>query len=466
MEIKCSVCGIAAADGQVFAQEPVPFRSARTYCPNCHARFHRRFFQAGLVLDVTMGVVGLALVWTNPESRLGHCALNLFLVQLFFVLATLPHELAHAFAARACRLNVEKIVLGFGPALFVGRWLGFDVEVKQIPYGGCTQAEAAGARGNRWRYFCFHAAGPAMSVALGWIALAAAGPNRTASLDLTTAVSAWWLFGIASVTIAVHHLFPHVRATSFGRVASDGLALWQILFLRRVPFVPQAKEPPPIADINFARKTARRFHVAVFGAGSVASLGCSVMVARAAVSAGGNPIIWTAAVLFLLLAGAFAWGAVWTHRKPWQPAAPAGFSALKRHKEVTEAFRIEVIARSFWPPELNYDLTLTRLEHLRKSGDFAGTEAFLDESIRWAPDNVALLGWKGLALTRAGRHEAAVAQFKSVLDNDDLGLSIRVTFLAERIKALLRLGERQAAWVLCGEYQDEPGLLFEKLYLL
>src|SRR6185503_3574647 len=143
-----------------------------------------------------------------------------------------------------------------------------------------------------------------------------------------------------------------------------------------------------------------------------------------------------------------------------------GFLRLKRHKEVTEAFRIEVIARSFWPPELNYDLTLTRLEHLRKSGDFAGTEAFLDESIRWAPDNVALLGWKGLALTRAGRHEAAVAQFKSVLDNDDLGLSIRVTFLAERIKALLRLGERQAAWVLCGEYQDEPGLLFEKLYLL
>jgi tetratricopeptide (TPR) repeat protein len=157
---------------------------------------------------------------------------------------------------------------------------------------------------------------------------------------------------------------------------------------------------------------------------------------------------------------------VWTHRKPWQSAAPANFSALKRHKEVIEAFRIEVNGRSFWPPNLNYDQVLAQLEQSRKSGEFAGAEAFLDEAIRWAPDNVALLGWKGLVLTWAGRHDAAEAQFKDVLDSADLGLSIRVTFLAEQIKARLRLGERQAAWVLCGEYLDEPGLLQEKLYLL
>jgi tetratricopeptide (TPR) repeat protein len=466
MEIKCSVCGITASDGQVFAQEPVPFRSARTYCPNCHARFHRRFFQAGLVLDVAMGVIGLVLVWANSDSRLGHCALNLFLLQLFLVLATVPHELAHAFAARACGLRVEKIVLGFGPAVLAGRWVGFDVEVKQIPYGGCTQAEADGARGKLWRFLCFHAAGPAMSIALAWVALAAAGPSRTASLDLSVAVSPWWLFGISSVTIAVHHLFPHVRSTPFGRVASDGLALCQLVFLRRLPFVPQAKDPPPIQHINFARRTARGFNVAVFGMGAVAGVGCAVLVARAAVSAGGNAILWTAAVLFLLLGITFAWGAVWTHRKPWQSAAPPDFSALKRHKEVIEAFRIEVNGRSFWPPNLNYDQVLAQLEQLKKSGQIANAEAFLDEAIRWAPDNVALLGWKGLVLTWAGRNDAAVTQFKDVLDNDDLGLSIRVTFLAEHIKALLRLGERQAAWVLCGEYLDEPGLLQEKLYLL
>ena len=465
MEIKCSVCGIAASDGQVFAQEPVPFRSARTYCPNCHARFHRRFFQAGVVLDMALGIVGLALVLANPSSRLGHCALNLFLVQLFLVAATLPHEFAHALMARLCGLGVEKIVLGFGPAVFGGRWLGFDVEVKQIPYGGCTQAQAQSGRSQLWRFLCFHAAGPAMSIALGWAALAAAGP-RAASLDLTTAVSPWWLFGIASVTIAVHHLFPHVRSTSLGRLASDGLALGQILFLRRVPFVPQAKDPPPIKEINFARKAARRFGLVVFGTGAVTSVGCAALVARAAVSAGGNVIIWTAAGLFLLLGGAFGWGAVWTHRKPWQSAAPTNFSALKRHQEVIEAFRIEVNARSFWPPDLNYDQALARLEQSRKSGDIAGAEAFIDEAIRWAPDNVALVGWKGLVLTWAGRHEAAEAQFREVLDGADLGLSIRVTFLAEQIKARLRLGQRQPAWVLCGEYLDEPGLLPEKLFLL
>src|ERR1041385_8543863 len=71
-----------------------------------------------------------------------------------------------------------------------------------------------------------------------------------------------------------------------------------------------------------------------------------------------------------------------------------------------------------------------------------------------------------MLFSAAGQHDEAAKQLASLLESGDLGLSIRARFLAEHIKALLRAGRRQPAWILCGAYLDEPGLIPEKLYLL
>ena len=461
----CNVCGIHATEGQLFAVEPVPFRSGRVYCPNCHARLLRRFFQMGLVLDVALGLIGLGLVLHNPGSRLGHCVLNLFLVQLFLVGATVPHELAHALAARWCGWRVERIIIGFGPPVWAGRLLGFEVELKQIPYSGCTQTHAPGGRAQIWRHILFLVAGPLLTVALAGLGRMAAG-GTAESVSLTTYVSPWWLFYMANATLAVQHLFPYVCSTPFGRMPSDGLGLWQALVLRRVPGVAPEKDQAPVQEINFARKVARRFSVVVFGTGAAVCLPCSVFVGIAAVGSSVAVALWIAAGLFATLAGAFAWAAVWMHRKPWQSSPAHGLPKLVRHREVTLAFRAEINARSFWPPDLDYDKALAFVREAQQSGDLTSAAVFLDEAIRWAPDNVALLGWRGVVLAELGQHEGACEQFTSVLESADLGLSIHVTILAEQIKSLLRLGQRQRAWMLCGSYLDEPGLLPEKLYLL
>lgn len=466
MGSKCDVCGIQATEGQFFALESLPFRGGRCYCPNCHARLHRRFFQSGLVLDVVLGLAGLALVLHNPASRLGHCVLNLFLVQLFLIVATIPHELAHALIGRGCGLRVEKTVLGFGPPLFAGRLLGFDLEVKQIPCGGFTRALGLTGHEQLWRFFLFHLAGPLVSLVLGSLAWTLSGGSQAGALDLTVAVSPWWLFSIANSTLAVHHIFPTARSTPFGRMPSDGLALLQIVFQRRAPSVLQEQETGPVQDVNLARKVAKRFSVATFAAGAIASLTCAAFVARSALGSTASAALWVAAGLFATLAATFAWGAMWFYRKPWTPQRSHALASLTRHHEVTTAFRAEINARSLWPPDLNYDNAFARVEQAQQSGNFADTATFLGQAIQWAPDNVALLGWRAMMLDAQGRHDMAAAQFASLLESGDLGLSIRATFLAEHIKALLRAGQRQPAWLLCGEYLDEPGLVPEKLFLL
>jgi tetratricopeptide (TPR) repeat protein len=465
MDQTCNVCGIHATEGQSFEVESLPFLGGRNYCPNCHARLLRRFFQVGLVLDVALGLLGLGLVLHDPASRLGHCVLNLFLVQLFLVGATVPHELAHALAARWCGWRVGRIIIGFGPPVWAGRCLGFEVELRRIPYSGCTESHAPKGRSQLWRHVFVFAAGPLLTIALAGFGRMAAG-GTAESVTWTTYVSPWWLFYLANATIAVQHLFPYVGSTPFGRMPSDGLALWQALVQRRVPGVASEKAAAPVPEINFARQFARRFSVAVFGTGAAVCLTCAVFVGRAAIGSSAAVPLWMAAGLFAALGGTFAWGAVWVQRKPWQSSAGPGLPKLIRHSEVTLAFRAEINARSFWPPDLDYDQVLAFVREAQQSGDLTSAAVFLDDAIRWAPDNVALLGWRGMVLAELGQHEEARAQFAAVLESADLGLSIRVTFLAEQIKAWLRLGQRQRAWMLCGSYLDEPSLLPEKLYLL
>ena len=462
----CDVCGIQATEGQCFALEAVPFRGSRSYCPNCHARLQRRFFQAGLILDGVLGLAGVALILHDAGSRLGHCILNLFLVQFFLIIATIPHELAHAFVARWSGLRVDKIVLGFGPPLFVGSVFGFNLEVKRIPYGGFTHAVGETGREQLWRFLLFYLAGPLVSVALGSIAWRWGGGAHAGALDLTVAVSPWWLFSIASSTLAVHHLFPSPRSTPSGRMPSDGLAVLQILFQRRIPSVPQEHESAPAQQVTAARNIARRFSVATFSVGAATSLVCSLVVGRSALGSSSSVALWMAAGLFAALGVTFAWGALWFHRKPWTPPRSHSLSSLTRHHEVTSAFRAEINSRSFWPPDLNYDKVYARVQQGQQSGQFAETAAFLSEAIRWAPDNVALLGWRAMMLGAQGQHDDAAAQLASILELGDLGLSIRVTILSEQIKAMLRAGQRQTAWILSGAYLDEPGLLPEKLFLL
>lgn len=463
--LHCISCGIAAADGQSFAQETVPLLGARAYCPNCHSRLRRRFFQAGLVLDAALGLLGLALVLHNPASSFGHYCLNLFLFQLCLVLATVPHEFGHALAGRLSGLTVEKIILGFGPPFFARRICGFPVECRQIPYGGSTHVHPPASDTALWRHLAFAGGGVFANFMLATLVWLMFGGRATAT-DFSGPISFWWLCFISNLGLAMQHLFPYVRSTPFGRMPSDGLALWQILVQRRIPSVAQTKEPPPVEDITFARRTAKRFTVAMFAAGAAACFAAVLFLARALFSSSAPIAIWVAVVLFVLLGGTFAWGAVFIYQRPWQPQRPAHEHAIVPHGDVLKAIETEISRRSPWPGGFTREKIWTSVEPASHGKHIAETLACLDSALAVEPGNMQLQLWKGQALGWAGRHAEAAAHYAGVLELGDLGLSIRAAFLLEGCKAHLRAGQRQAAWLLCGEYLDEPCLLPEQLYLL
>jgi len=460
----CHSCGIGATDGQSFAQETVPLRGVRTYCPNCHARLRRRFFQAGLALDLAIGVVGVAMVWRDPASGFGHSCLNFFLFQLGLVLATIPHEFGRAWAAHLAGLRLNRIIIGFGPPVFAGRIMGGLVEWRRIPYGGSVHAEA-GSSAPLSKHLAFAAGGLGCNFLLALAAWFFLGGRHSAT-EFSGPVQFGWLFFMANMAVVVHHLFPHARNTPLGRVPSDGLALWQILIQRRAPAVVERLEPPTVETINLSRRTAKTVITGLFATGAVACFAAVLLLSRVLFSSSTPLGIWVAVVLFVLLGGTFAWGAVFLYNRPWQAPQPMHDHAVIPHGDVLKSIQTEIARRSPWLHGLTLEQARSSVEPAARGQHLPETLGFLEASLSVESDNMQLQFWKGLALGWAGRHDEAAAHFADVLDLGDLGLAMRVAFLLERCKAHLRAGQRHPAWVHCGEYLDEPGLLPEQLFLL
>lgn len=238
-EDQCARCGIQALEGQSFEPVNVAFRRTCWYCPNCHARRQRRFNTVMLAMAPLLGMAGIILKLVNPESFLGNLFINLFLFELFLAITILPHELGHALAGRLCGLDVRGIVVGSGPNIFVTRIFGIPTEVKLLPIAGFALAQPTQLTWLRTRWFLFVAAGP-MANALAILAAHFAG-GMPIWPETFTSASPGGLFVFANWTHLVVNLVPFLAHTNYGRVPNDGLALMQLLFLRRLPFVPAQK---------------------------------------------------------------------------------------------------------------------------------------------------------------------------------------------------------------------------------
>lgn len=235
-EGKCDSCGIEAVEGEQFQVEKFPFRSQKWYCSNCYSRLSRRANSAFLLVGGFIGIVGLILIRRDPGSELGRAWFNLFLLEVFCVFAIVPHEFGHAIIGRVCGLKVTRIILGMGPNIWVGRIFGFLTEFKLIPAGGFAFAEPQTLQWVRTKWFLFIAAGPLTNLVALFL------------VHLITGVSIWPTFSIRASPAEVYvfanwidlvvNLVPFVARTSRGHLPNDGLALAQILFLRRMPFVP------------------------------------------------------------------------------------------------------------------------------------------------------------------------------------------------------------------------------------
>src|SRR6185312_2069168 len=126
-------------------------------------------------------------------------------------IALLVHEMGHFLAARALRVPVLQIAIGFGPQLLSIHLFGCNIKVAVFPLSAST---SYGQHPRGMRASCIAAAGPCASVLLAAAALMVVGlPWRGEIVDWTPALESHWasaclVTSIVSSTIALFNMVP------------------------------------------------------------------------------------------------------------------------------------------------------------------------------------------------------------------------------------------------------------------
>lgn len=137
-------------------------------------------------------VTTLVLLLCIPDTR----ELGVIVLVLAAALnaAIIPHELAHALAARAAGLTVSRLALGFGPRIFGRTVRGTSLELRLVPAGGFAQIDGLDAAPRPVRVLVA-LVGPIVNLLLAGVALVAAtvaagavdpGQAMRAALEIAT----------------------------------------------------------------------------------------------------------------------------------------------------------------------------------------------------------------------------------------------------------------------------------------
>jgi Tfp pilus assembly protein PilF len=314
-----------------------------------------------LLSAIGVGVFGCGLRLIAPESAAGRMLLNLFLLEVFIIVATIIHEFGHAAAGLACGFRIQKIVVGLGPNIYVGRILGILTELKMIPAGGLAHGVPRSTQWLRTKWFFFTTGGPisnALTVlTLYWLGAAPLWPSfaiKHASAVEVCALASWATFVLS--------LWPCVVGTTAGPVPSDGLAILQLLLLRRMPFVPAGK--------RLRAEGMLRWMGAIFL--WMASAGCLGLVLWVLLAETGLRAIWILVTVFSGIGLALAWLGWRALRAPTSTPTPwMGTSGNK----LTQAFQREVYATV--PKDVD-PTVWTRLQKCMEERDWKSARVLLE----------------------------------------------------------------------------------------
>jgi tetratricopeptide (TPR) repeat protein len=229
----CSGCGVASQLHGAFHNEP---NSIRKFCPPCWEKRDAANSYIYFGTYLFLGLLGVVLAFY--KSHWGFLLLTFFLFHSFGIVATLPHELGHALAARACGMHVFHVAVGVGRKLFQWRILGVLVDFRAIPYGGVTMALTAERKWIRIREFLYAFAGPLANLLLALLVLALVGWPRLADFRPHEKLSPWTLFFAANVLVFVTNLIPRSFPSSAGQMVSDGVHILRAFVMKPAHFDP------------------------------------------------------------------------------------------------------------------------------------------------------------------------------------------------------------------------------------
>ena len=134
---KCDICGVKTkvAEAFYFIEDGRGGLTSRR-CPECWLKQRTEASKDAFTNYFYLATIGLVLVALGGGNPLGWLLLNLVLYFLLMIVATLPHELGHAFAGKMVGFRVFYISIGYGRTIFERPFCGFNFQLKSIPFGG------------------------------------------------------------------------------------------------------------------------------------------------------------------------------------------------------------------------------------------------------------------------------------------------------------------------------------------
>jgi hypothetical protein len=224
----CNGCGVSSQLHSAFHNEP---NSIRKFCPPCWQKRDAANHRIYLGAYIFLGVLGVVLAYF--KSQWGFLLLTFFLFHVFGIIATVPHELGHALAARAFGMHVFQVAVGVGKKLFECRLFGVMVEFRTIPYGGFTLAFSERRERVRLRQFLYALAGPMANLLVALVVLAVVGWDRIADFKPHQKISPWTLLFASNALVFLTNLWPTLSRSPTGTMISDGGHLVRAFTLKK-----------------------------------------------------------------------------------------------------------------------------------------------------------------------------------------------------------------------------------------
>jgi len=243
---KCHYCGIESEIEQAFCKVRRSFSHKFQWtCMQCWQNRRAKRFKYVLGYWLASALVALGFLLFPSLKGVGYLFLNCLLLDLSLLLTVLPHEFGHALAGKLAGFRVFTVIAGSGNTFYKRRLMGFDLELKSMPFGGMTILTPKSDRNFKLKYaFCIFA-GPLVNL-LVVLMLFLTMPRpiwphgnfgqfqenpfviflgqRLMPLQMILAANIW---------VLAWNLWPRHINSIAGRIANDGLTLLKIPFMKR-----------------------------------------------------------------------------------------------------------------------------------------------------------------------------------------------------------------------------------------